>query len=229
MRLYVKHCPEACPERRPLLEQHLKERGFTDVHWVTEFSVNNPFVPWVFTRLGKRLSLAGVSGLVGTLEALQRFVDDPTINSAMFCDDDVVFIKDWEQKLNIPPGIPFINASVGVNFHILPDGCLQQLGNNGGCEVAWMTKDFARVVLDNVDVRSGLDHVFFALLRMFNIPLLCSPVAQQTSILLPKKPVIEHVEKPHEETWSDFLIHFKPTGIKYLDLWNESGYIRQRV
>lgn len=225
MRLYVKHCPLACPERKTLLEHHLKDRGFIDVVWVTGYSTSHPFVQWLHKRLGKHINLAGISGLVKSLESLQMFVDDPTVNSAMFCDDDVVFIKDWKEKLKLPEGLPFINASVGVNFYILPDGRLRELNNNGGCEVAWMTKDFARFVLNNVDARSGLDHVFFAMMILLGFPLICSPVAQQTSILLPKKPSIEECEPA--EKWFEFIKNFKPTGLNYLALWNESGYSRE--
>lgn len=228
MRLYVKHCPKACPERRPVLEAHLKDRGFTDVKWITGYPVTHPFVQWLHTRLGQYLSPSCISGLVKNLESCKALVDDPTVDSALFCDDDAVFIKDWESNIQIPQGIPFVNMSVGVNFHILPDGQLSQLNNNGGCEVIWMTKDFARVVLENVDGRSGIDHVYFALLRALGLPLLCSPIAQQTSILSPNKTSLENSEKYQPaESWNDFVSNFKPTGLNYLVLWNESGYTRE--
>lgn len=228
MRLYVKHCPIACPDRRRVLEQHLKDRGFTDVVWITKYPVTHPFVQWLHARLGKYLSPSCISGLVKNLESCKALVDDPTVDSALFCDDDAVFIKDWKEKMKIPQGIPFVNVSVGVCFHLLPDGKLVQLQNNGGCEVIWMTKDFARLVIENVDGRSGIDHVYYAILKALGYPLLCSPVAQQTSILEPKKSSLENSEKYQPpQSWLDYVNNFKPTGLNYVSLWNESGYVRE--
>ena len=228
MRLYVKHCPLACPQRRPLAEKHLKDRGFTDVKWITCYPVDHPFVQWLHVRLGEYTSPPAISGLIKNLEAFKDLAEDPTISSAMFCDDDAVFIKDWKTKMDLPDGIPFVNLSVGVNFEILPDGKLRQLQNNGGCEVFWASRDFARFVTRNVDARFGLDHVFFAMMHFFRFPVLCSPIAQQTSILEPRPPSIETASKyTPTETWDSYVVNFKPTGLDYTQLWNESGIARE--
>jgi hypothetical protein len=159
---------------------------------------------------------------VKNLEACKHLIEDPTIDSAFICDDDAVFIKDWKEKMQLPQGIPFINMSVGTNFHILPDGKLRQLSNNGGCEVLWLNKEFARVVLDNVDGRAGMDHVFFALIRDMGYPLLCSPVAQQTSILVPNTSIISNdTSCSPKQTWIEYINNFKRTGLVYSELWNE--------
>jgi hypothetical protein len=161
------------------------------------------------------------------MEGLQHFVNDPTVTEALFCDDDVVFIRDWKTKFKTYPGIPFINASVGVNFSILPDGELRQLNNNGGCEAVWMTKPFAQFILNNVDARGGLDHVYFGLVRHAGLPLLCSPVAQQTSLLHSKRGRLPNTgEYQPELPWHEFVNSFKPTGLVYSELWNESGIAR---
>jgi hypothetical protein len=116
--------------------------------------------------------------------------------------------------MQIPPGVPFVNMCVGTNFHILPDGQLRQLNNNGGCEVVWMNKSFARVILDNVDARAGIDHVYFALIRDLGYPLLCSPIAQQTSILEPKKSSFIHEpDCVAKQTWVEYINNFKRTGL----------------
>ena len=192
MRLYVKHCPVSAPERHIFLEEHLKSRGFTDVVWITGYSKTHPFVMWLHNRLG---------------------------NEAIFCDDDAVFIKEWKDKLQIPIGIPFLNICVGTNFEILPDGKLRNLRNNGGCEAAWMTKDFARILLQNVDGRSASDQVTFGILISLDLPLLCSPVAQQTSILNPKTSTLNLTQT----NWREFLTNFKRTGLVYSELWKEYG------
>ena len=225
MRLYVKHCPLTCADRRPILEQHLKERGFTDVKWITGYPADHPFVEWLYLRLGKYCNPYLISGIVKNFVALEDLVNDPTIDSALFCDDDVVFIKDWEEKMKIPKGFPFVNLSVGVNYNILPDGQLRQLQNNGGCEFVWLSKDFARFILQNVDSRETIDHVIFAMVRFLGFPLLCSPVAQQTSLLDPKKSSLDHKSK-NTGNYVDYVINFKPTGLDYTELWNESGITR---
>ena len=219
MRLYVKHCPVSAPERHIFLEEHLKSRGFTDVVWITGYSKTHPFVMWLHNRLGNQLNLPAVSGLVKHYESLEHFVRDPTINEAIFCDDDAVFIKEWKDKLQIPIGIPFLNICVGTNFEILPDGKLRNLRNNGGCEAAWMTKDFARILLQNVDGRSASDQVTFGILISLDLPLLCSPVAQQTSILNPKTSTLNLTQT----NWREFLTNFKRTGLVYSELWKEYG------
>jgi hypothetical protein len=53
-------------------------------------------------------------------------------------------------------------------------------------------------------------------------PLVCIPVAQQTSLLEPKKSSL--VFDQTLPNWIDFVKNFKPTGVKYEDLRNESGF-----
>lgn len=227
MRLYVKHCPEACPERRAILEEHLADRGFTDVKWITKYPVDHPFIQWLHKRLGQHLSPECISGLVKNLEACQDLADDPTLDGAMFCDDDAVFIKDWADKIVIPAGIPFVNMSIGVNFHLLPTGGLRHIQNNGGCEVIWMSKQFAQMVVNNTDGRSGIDHVYFGLIRHIGADLVCSPIAQQTSLLQPRKGSLPNISKYQpDDPWHVFVNKFKPTGLVYSDLWYESGIVR---
>jgi hypothetical protein len=74
-------------------------------------------------------------------------------------------------------------------------------------------------MLDNIDTRQTFDIVIHGLLRH---PLVCIPVAQQTSLLEPKQStlVVDQTLMP----WVEFVQKFKPTGIKYEDLRNESGF-----
>jgi hypothetical protein len=74
MRVYVKHCPNSCPQRRKLIEDHLTSRGFTDVKWITDYPRNHPFVVWLHRRLGKELSSSNISGVVKQLEACKDLV-----------------------------------------------------------------------------------------------------------------------------------------------------------
>ena len=220
-RLYICHCPIACGDRRPILEEHLKKRGFDDVRWITDYSVDHPFVKWMHKRLGETTRLAHISGLVKNLEMFLDVARDTTSETQFWqCNDDVVFIKNWD--VVIPKELEYVNLSVGVNFHISPDARPQYIGNNGGAEVFSFTRNFARRVLDNVDTRQTIDIIIHGLLSHLRHPLVCIPIAHQTSLLEPKQStlMVDQTLAP----WVHFVQNFKPTGIKYEDLRNESGF-----
>ena len=230
VRVYVIHCPLWAPERRPMIEENLNKRGFTDVVWVTSYPAKHPFVLWLWERLGKHLGPPGISGLVKHLEAMRLFINDPTSeDGAIFCDDDCLFVKNWKEALEqIPPNFPFVNLSVGVNFNILPDGKPINLGiNNGGCEAMWKSKEFCGFLLQNIDARCGMDHVYGAMMRYLNVPLICIPIIQQTSLLVDQIKAENNESVPYHLSWFEFVNEFKPTGISYEDLWNESGIARE--
>jgi hypothetical protein len=220
-KLYILHCPVACGDRRPVLEEHLKKRGFTDVEWITDYSADHPYVQWVHKRLGGKGSPSNISGVVKGMEIFRRVTRDKSPDKWFWKgDDDVVFIKDWNVPL--PEQLIYVNMSVGVNFHILPDAKPQYIGNNGGAEVFCFTRELAQLFLDNVDIRQSGDIIIHGLLKHIGHPLVCIPVAQQTSLLEPKKStlVFDQTLVP----WIEFVKNFKPTGIKYEDLRNESGF-----
>ena len=232
VRLYVTHSEEWSPERRPILEQNLKSRGFTDVVWVTSYPATHPFVKWLYVRTGKHLNTSRISGLVKHLEAMRMFTEDPAFgpqDGAMFCDNDALFIKDWQKGIDkIPKGFPYVNLSVGVNFHFLPDGQPREImENNGGSEAYWLTKDFAKFALQHVDARMGGDHVFCGMMKLLGYPVMCIPIAQQTSIITDNRSAkIEEETIPFDD-WKHFVHNFKPTGLSYEALRNESGLARE--
>jgi hypothetical protein len=228
-RIYVAHCPSYCPERRPVLEENLKSRGFKDVVWVTGYPANHPFVQWLQKRLGGHLTYGGISGLVKHLEAMRMFINDPTApDGAIFCDDDSLFVKNWEEAIRqIPPNFPYVNLSVGVNFHFLPDAKPRQiLYNNGGCDAMWKSKEFCRYVLDNIDARAGMDHVYFGMMNYLGHPTVCIPITQQTSLITGKAATPHDNDFVKYQEWDYFVRNFKPTGVSYEALWNESGIAR---
>lgn len=216
--MYVKHCPISCPERREKVEKHLCSRGVTDLIWMTDFPKDHPFVTWLHDRLEVQSGPAFTSGLVKTLEAFRHLVHSGE-KAAFFVDDDVVLVKHWN-KVPIP-NFPFVNMSVGVNFNMLPDGIPRYVHNNGGCEMIYVTREFAQLILDNVDARQTIDIVYHALVMYSNFPLVCVPVAQQTSLLEPKNSSLGASGISHN--WIHYIRNFKPTGIRYEDLRNASG------
>ena len=230
VRVYVAHCPVYCPDRRPIIEQNLKSRGFTDIVWVTSYPVSHPIVPWLHKRLGGHLTLGGISCLIKHLEAMRMFIlDTKSPDGAIFCDDDTLFIRNWRDALlHIRPNWPYVNLSVGVNFHYLPDAKPRVIQlNNGGNEAHWKSKEFCKFVLANVDARAGMDHVHMGMMNHLRVPCICVPVAQQTSLLCGKASTSHDHEFTIYEPWYIFVQQLKPTGISYEDLWNESGIARE--
>lgn len=217
--LYIKHCPETCSSRREPLLRHLASRNVNNQIWMTDFPKRDPYVIWLHEKLDVKQNIGFTSGLVKTMEALRHFVQSGE-KYAFFADDDVVLIKNW--NLYPIPDIPYVNMSVGVNFSILPDGKPRIIGNNGGCEMVFMTREFAQVILDNVDSRQTIDIVIHGLVKHMKFPLMCVPVAQQTSLLEPKSSSLGNSEI--SQSWIDFVTHFKPTGVSYENLRNESGF-----
>lgn len=221
-KLYVLHCPVSCGHRRSRLESHLEKRGFDDVEWVTDYSVDHPYVKWLYTKLGEKTSLAHISGIVKCYEMFLSVVrDKSSVKWFWKGDDDIAFIKNWNVPL--PENLIYVNMSVGVNFHILPDAKPQYIGNNGGAEVFCFTREFAQLMLDNVDTRQTFDIVIHALLRHVGHPLVCIPVAHQTSLLEPKTSSLTGID-PTLTPWVEYVQNFKPTGVRYEDLRNESGF-----
>lgn len=218
MVLYIKHCPVTCKHRRESLEKHLGRRNVKDCVWITDYPKDDPYVKWIHDRLGVTTNIAFTSGLVKTLETLRTFVRSGE-KSAFFADDDVVLIKNWD---SFPiPDVPYVNMSVGVNFSMLPDGKPRIVGNNGGCELMYMTREFAHYMLDNVDARQTIDIVIHGLVLHSRFPLVCVPVAQQTSLLEPKS---SSLGSSGMTNWVEFVQNFKPTGVRYEDLRHESGF-----
>lgn len=223
-KLFITHCPDTCGYRRPSLEKHLDARGFTDVEWLTDYGSEHPYVQWMHKRLGGKGSPAHVSGLVKGLEMFRRIVHDKSSEKWFWRgDDDIRFIKNWNKVQHVPDErLIYVNLSVGVNFHILPDGKPQYIGNNGGAELACFTREFAQLILDNLDTRQSGDILIHALLRHAGHPLVCVPIAQQTSLLEPKNSSL--AVDTTLQNWVDFIQNFKPTGVRYEELRNESGF-----
>jgi hypothetical protein len=223
-KLFIMHCPVTCGERRPGLEKHLKDRGFMDVEWITDYSTDHSYVRWLHKRLGEKASLAHISGLIKGLEMFRKVARD-TSNTKWFWkgDDDIRFIKHWDKVQHVPDErLMYVNLSIGVNFGILPDGKPRLIGNNGGAEVFCFTREFAQLFLDNIDIRQSGDILIHAFMNHIGHPLVCVPIAHQTSLLETKTSslVIDNKLTP----WIDFLKNFKPTGVRYEDLRNESGF-----
>jgi hypothetical protein len=99
--------------------------------------------------------------------------------------------------------------------------------NNGGNEAHWKSKEFCKFILANTDGRAGMDHVHLGMMNYLGNRTICIPVAQQTSLLCGKAPTSHDNEFTIYQPWYIFVRQFKPTGLSYEELWNESGITRE--
>lgn len=210
------------PERREPLEKHLRENGIFDnfdVHWITDFKNDHPFVEFLHDFHAEHVSVEGISGFVKLCEILKMGLDTGD-SHFMISDDDVVFIKNWKEyfcsmKLN------FVNSlGIGVNFHILPNGKPVHTGNIGGCECSVVSREFAQFFLNNIDFRQATDIVISGIILYHKLLLVITPICQQTSFL-EKKSTLQHNSTTYKIDWITFVNTYKPTGLKYEQIERE--------
>jgi len=165
--------------RRVFLEQHLNERGVTDVEWIDGMNTDSQLVQWLGTSC--TLPLGQISCSIKHFWALSEMVRRG-ITEAVIFEDDVVLCKDFN-KWQRGPGFVFQRLCIGVNWHLKPGLEPVEVGNLGGSEAYYVHVDFARFVLDRVNFDHSIDLVLWACAMEMRHPLVCVPVAHQTSIL----------------------------------------------
>jgi len=184
--VFVKHCPNLSPERKVFLEEHLKERvPIKDVRWIEDYNHDHPFVEWLNAKYNLPYGPKLTSGMIKTLLMLKQMVDE-NIESVIMFDDDVTFHKDWVKYFESIPDdvrdVSFINMGTSPFFNLKPKmGELYQLPNNGGCECVWCTIDFARGLLNNLNLEEAGDIIFHGYMYSSKKPILNIPLCHQTS------------------------------------------------
>lgn len=209
------------PERRERLKNHLKEVGVTDnfdIEWICEHQKDDPFVEWIRDFCAEHISHRTIAGFLNLCECFKRGVDS---NESHFIvsNDDVVFINNWKEHFD-KLKLDFINViSLGVNFHLLPDGVTKMTGNVGGMECIVVSKEFAEFFLNNIDFGQATDIVMSAIMVYHKVPLAITPICQQTSFL-ENKSLMDHSSTKYENDWIKFVQTYKPTRVTYRELYN---------
>lgn len=180
MKHFVIHYPKL-KERKEFLIEHLKERGVNDVEWVEGYNMDDPFVNWLSNKVNNKMPMGHFSGFVKHLIVLKQMVDR-NIREAIVCEDDVLFHKDYH-LIKFPPNLMFVKLGIGVNFHLEPGIHPVMVGNLGGNEANYITLEFARQFLNEIHFGHSSDIVYQAFLAHRDYPLVCIPVAHQTSLL----------------------------------------------
>lgn len=218
--LFVRHCPKLNPERKEFLTKHLKERvPIDDVRWVEDYNHDHTFVEFVnkFLKLPYGCKLTSIT--IKTLVILKTMIDE-NIESALLCDDDVLFNKNWldvfESTTEIP-GVHFINLGTSFFVETIPDK-LNQVGNMGGCEVTWCDVGFAKSFLEKINLHEAIDIVYHGYLRSVGHPIVNLPVCRQTSILEARTSV-DHDTRVSKMHWSEFVQNYRYLPkVSYSDL-----------
>lgn len=218
--VFVKHCPNLAPERKVFLEEHLKERvPIKDVRWVEDYNHDHLFVQWLNAKLNLPYGPKLTSNFVKNLMIFKQMVDE-NIECALSIDDDVTFHRDWAYYLeSIPDEVEknnFINLGTSPFFNLKPQiGQVYQLPNNGGCECMWISKDFARGMLSDLNMEEAIDIVFHGFMMAQKKPILNVPLCHQTSDL-EKVSILDH-DTRKSSNWVAYVHNYK--GVKKVDFF----------
>jgi hypothetical protein len=210
--LFVKHCPHLAPERKVFLEPYLKDRvPIKDIRWFEDYNHDHPFVEWLNVTHNLPYGTKLTSNLVKTLMMYKQMIDE-NIETALFMDDDVVFHKDWVEYFeSIPDGmkdVGFLNMGVSFMYNLQPKmGGVYQIPNNGGCECSWVTLEFAKYFMKNVNMNHALDIIWHGAILTRGTPLLYFPVCHQTSTIV-QSSTLEH-ESRTCVNWVEFIQGYK--------------------
>lgn len=202
--VFVLHCPNLKPERRVRLEKHLDERlPIKNVRWFEDYNHDHPFVEWLQHTQKLPYGPKITSKLVKFLEILKAMIVENT-ESALILNDDVLFHRDWVKIFNsIDTGdnnIIFMNLGSSLNLDFKPEsGKIFQVKNIYGCEGVYVSKQFAQMFLQSLNMNSSLESSITGFLEMIEHPLLCIPICFQTSIIC-KDTSLDHETMKEEKT-----------------------------
>jgi hypothetical protein len=180
MKHFVVHDPKLI-HRREFLERHLSDRGVVDVEWVNGLNSDSKLVKWLHQNTGTPMALGYLSCSVKHYWILSEMVKRD-IQEAVIFEDDVVLHKNYSEFVPIP-GFKFIKLGIGVNWMLNPSLSPIQTPNYGCSEAQYVTIDFARELLNNLNFGHCVDIVYWAYLNNMRHPLVTVPLAHQTSIL----------------------------------------------
>jgi len=202
--VFVLHCPKLNPERKKFLSRHLAERvPIRDIRWCEDYNHDHHFVEWLKHTQKLPYGPKITSGLVKSLDIFKTMIDED-IKTSIILNDDVLFHKDWLPIINSM----FINLGTAFYLDIKPEmGKMYQIPNNGGCEGVYVTKKFAQLYLENLNMNYTADIMVHGFLHMFGHPLLCIPICYQTSIMC-KTTSLDHETRTDGQDWPKFVYEY---------------------
>jgi hypothetical protein len=201
------------PDRRIRLEKHLSDM----VHWSFKYSKDDPFIKWLKYTKAPNVTLENLSGYMNHIHVLNTCESDYFI----VADDDVVFPRDWKERVSTLNLKPINIICMGVNYQLSYDSGYTYTGNPGGMECILVSKKFAKFICNNIDFKQNLDVVIGAMMYYNYIDIAVTPICHQTSILEPETSLLKSDENKFEKNWFDYIISYKPSGLEYTHLLEE--------
>lgn len=203
--LFISHCPNLSPERKEFLGPYLKERvDIKDIRYFEDYNHDHPFVEWLHYVKKPPFGPKLLSCIVKMWYKCKTMVDE-NIESALFMDDDVVFIKNWREILESVEieNALFINLGTPYSETLAKPmkNTIYQLGNNGGCEVCYVSLQFAKLLLTHFSFLHAPDTVAFGILVEVKYPLLCVPIGFQTSGVCKSTTLDQHTNSNTMQDW----------------------------
>ena len=156
------------------LTERKKRLNIPNAEWVTTFPVEEVGNLTKITHV----PVGYISGSMKHYDIMDRMIRDDVKEAIVFEDD--VIITEFFNPDKIPRQFPFVKLGKGT-----PDMGIQLgdtpiiIGNNAGAEAFYVTQDFAREFIKNIDLQWTIDIEQHAFLISRGIPLVCVPMCYQ--------------------------------------------------
>lgn len=226
MKYYVIHYPKR-PERKENLLRQFAERGISldDVTWVEGFNKEDHFTKWVKAKTKSPMPLGQMASAVKQYWIMRDIVDKD-ISDAIIFEDDVVIHPEFDtlDPSTFPRSVGLLRLGAGV--HVLEEWFREKvepgtethtIGNPGGCEAFWVTKEFADAYSNQANFDYSIDMAQHGMLMAKNQPLLLQYVCHQTSI-----GGGDSTTGQCSGNWQDYVMNFhKYTKYPFQDLVEE--------
>ena len=208
------------PIRKSRLDAHLSDINFdmSNVHWSFTYTKDDPFIKWLHNVYAPNVSCAGISGYMNGLEIISQGCKNDFFMTAC---DDVVFPRDWQERITKLKLKPINIISMGVSYNLSHDDGYTFTGNVGGMECTLLSKEFGKFICDNIDFGQNADIVIGAMMCYHGMELAVTPICHQTSILEHKTSSLGHAQTTYKKNWIEYTQTYKPSGLKYTQLLDE--------
>ena len=207
MKYYVIHYTK-CPERKQRMLDQLTPMGI-DPEWITEYDKEDPLISQIKLKTGSTMSLGLISCSIKHFVAMKRMIDHD-IPEAIILEDDCIFYPEFAlAKPNHPSGFLRLGLGIGHLEEVKPPPGLKvyRLSNPAGSEAQWVTQEFARVSISNVNLDHAIDMFQYAIMvNMFREDMRCMNLCYQTSLVDRESSVTDGNES--DVDWKDYCKTF---------------------
>lgn len=184
MKYYVIHYTK-CPERKQRMLDQLTPLGI-EPEWITEYDKEDPLISKIRLKTESPMSLGLISCSVKHFVAMKRMVDRE-IPEAIILEDDCVFYPEFATaKPSHPSGFLRLGIGIGIqqDERPPPGHNVYRLSNPAGSEAQWVSLEFAKVSISNVNFDHAIDMFQYAVMKnIFQEDMRCMNLCYQTSLV----------------------------------------------